>query len=180
MVLVASGRERRRRSFVAALFAAVTEGEALATASPGIEAGTTADALVARLFREEGRSLVRLARMFTDDRNAAEDLVQEAFIRLHRAADRINDPGTVTVWDHQWELHTDPKRIAALLNLAGVDARCGNLDADLAWSGCGCGPLTDLQYVACRPLPFKPSCSHAHQNRSRLPIPPKRGLTTLL
>lgn len=36
---------------------------------------------------------MRLARLFTDDRNAAEDLVQEAFIRLHRSADRIRDPG---------------------------------------------------------------------------------------
>ncbi len=50
------------------------------------------DALVAELFRLEGAQLVRLARLFTDDRNAAEDLVQEAFIRLHRAAHRIQDP----------------------------------------------------------------------------------------
>jgi RNA polymerase sigma-70 factor (sigma-E family) len=50
------------------------------------------DALVADLFAAEGANLVRLARIFTDDRNAAEDLVQEAFIRLHRAAHRINDP----------------------------------------------------------------------------------------
>jgi RNA polymerase sigma-70 factor (sigma-E family) len=49
-------------------------------------------ALVARMYREEGASLVRLARLFTDDRNAAEDLVQEAFIRLQRSAHRINDP----------------------------------------------------------------------------------------
>ncbi len=35
---------------------------------------------------------MRLARLFTDDRNAAEDLVQEAFIRLHRSAHRIHDP----------------------------------------------------------------------------------------
>ena len=48
--------------------------------------------LVARMYREEGPSLVRLARMFTDDRNAAEDLVQEAFIRLYRSAHRIQDP----------------------------------------------------------------------------------------
>lgn len=41
---------------------------------------------------QEGAALVRLARLFTDDRNAAEDLVQEAFIRLHRNADRIRDP----------------------------------------------------------------------------------------
>lgn len=33
-----------------------------------------------------------MARLFTDDRNAAEDLVQEAFIRLHRSVDRIRDP----------------------------------------------------------------------------------------
>jgi RNA polymerase sigma-70 factor (sigma-E family) len=51
-----------------------------------------ADALVAELFAAEGRSLVRLARIFCDDRAAAEDLVQEAFIRLHRSAGSIRDP----------------------------------------------------------------------------------------
>ena len=50
-----------------------------------------ADALVARLFTEEGHALVRLARLFVDDRNAAEDLVQEAFIRLARNTHRIHD-----------------------------------------------------------------------------------------
>ncbi|HSF87651.1 MAG TPA: SigE family RNA polymerase sigma factor [Acidimicrobiia bacterium] len=49
------------------------------------------DTLVARLYRDEGANLVRLARFFTDDRNAAEDLVQEAFIRLHRNAHKIRD-----------------------------------------------------------------------------------------
>jgi RNA polymerase sigma factor (sigma-70 family) len=50
-----------------------------------------ADRLVADLFRAEGRSLVRLARLFVDDRNAAEDLVQEVFIRLARNVHRIDD-----------------------------------------------------------------------------------------
>jgi RNA polymerase sigma-70 factor (sigma-E family) len=44
-----------------------------------------------RLFTEEGDSLVRLARLFVDDRTAAEDLVHEAFIRLARSAHRIRD-----------------------------------------------------------------------------------------
>ncbi len=52
-----------------------------------------ADALVARMFAEQGASLVRLARVFCDDRDAAEDLVQEAFIRLHRSAGSIRDLG---------------------------------------------------------------------------------------
>ena len=51
--------------------------------------GIDSDALVALLFEQEGAALVRLARLFTDDRNAAEDLVQEAFIRLHKSAHRI-------------------------------------------------------------------------------------------
>ncbi len=50
------------------------------------------DEFVADMFRAEGTSLVRLARLFVDDRNAAEDLVQEAFIRLARSARRIEDP----------------------------------------------------------------------------------------
>lgn len=63
----------------------------------GLMAGTVAsdavdaDALVAELFTEQSRSLVRLAGLFCDDRDAAEDLVQEAFIRLHRTADTIKD-----------------------------------------------------------------------------------------
>jgi RNA polymerase sigma factor (sigma-70 family) len=48
-----------------------------------------AEALVIDLFHREGRSLVRLARLFVDDRDAAEDIVQEAFLRLARHAGRI-------------------------------------------------------------------------------------------
>ena len=45
-------------------------------------AESDADALVLRLFRDEATRLVQMARWFVDDRTAAEDLVQEAFIKL--------------------------------------------------------------------------------------------------
>lgn len=46
---------------------------------------------VEALYHQEVVSLVRLARLFTDDRAGAEDIVQEAFIRLYRASHRIDD-----------------------------------------------------------------------------------------
>jgi RNA polymerase sigma factor (sigma-70 family) len=58
---------------------------------PATTVATDLDQLLVDLFEREGRSLVRLARLFVDDRNAAEDLVQEAFIRLARSASRIQD-----------------------------------------------------------------------------------------
>ena len=39
---------------------------------------------LARLFDENATSLVRLARLFVDHRDAAEDIVQEAFLRMAR------------------------------------------------------------------------------------------------
>jgi RNA polymerase sigma-70 factor (ECF subfamily) len=58
--------------------------------APEISWGT-AGMEVADLYRLEATNLVRLARFFVDDRDAAEDLVQEAFIRFARTSGRIRD-----------------------------------------------------------------------------------------
>ena len=83
---VASFAEGLRGVSVRWLLMTVERAQKVAAVIIGIDR----DTLVAQLFEQEGAALVRMARLFTDDRNAAEDLVQEAFIRLHKSAHRIH------------------------------------------------------------------------------------------
>jgi RNA polymerase sigma-70 factor (sigma-E family) len=55
-------------------------------------------ALMEDMYQREATTLVRLARLFTDDRSSAEDVVQEAFIRLFHSAHRIADRGRATAY----------------------------------------------------------------------------------
>lgn len=48
---------------------------------------------VAGLYAAHRLALVRLAVLLVDDVALAEDVVQDAFIQLHRRADRLDDPG---------------------------------------------------------------------------------------
>lgn len=70
----------------------VAAGGAFPAAVPTSVSVLPTEIVVGALFEEHAHQLVRLARLFVDDRNAAEDLVQEAFIRLARSADRIEKP----------------------------------------------------------------------------------------
>jgi RNA polymerase sigma-70 factor (sigma-E family) len=64
-------------------------GAAVAAGATAVD--STDDEFIVAMFQEHGLGLVRMVRMFVDDRNAAEDLVQEAFIRLARSSHRIED-----------------------------------------------------------------------------------------
>jgi RNA polymerase sigma-70 factor (sigma-E family) len=46
---------------------------------------------ISRLYREERRRLLRVAVLLAGDRSVAEDLVQEAFVALHRRWDSLAD-----------------------------------------------------------------------------------------
>src|SRR6476659_5837560 len=48
--------------------------------------------VLSNLFNKHVRSLVRMVRLFVYDRNAAEDMVREAFLRLLDALPRIRQP----------------------------------------------------------------------------------------
>ena len=63
-----------------------------ASAHTEVAVDTDTDVFVEAMYSEHGRGLVHMVRLFVDDRNAAEDLVQEAFIRLARSAHKIEDP----------------------------------------------------------------------------------------
>ena len=78
----------------AVVFAEWVSSEAVSTGW----ARADVDALIERLFGQEGARLVRLARFFVDDADAAEDLVQEAFIKLARSIHRVRDPDLVPAY----------------------------------------------------------------------------------
>ncbi len=56
------------------------------------------DAWLERLYASEAATLVRLARFFVDDRSAAEDLVQEAFIRLSASRRRLREEAAAAAY----------------------------------------------------------------------------------
>ena len=50
---------------------------------------------VDELYREQAVGMIRLALLLTGDRATAEDVVQDAFLGLYRAWDRVRDPDAV-------------------------------------------------------------------------------------
>jgi RNA polymerase sigma-70 factor (sigma-E family) len=67
------------------------DGTELRAPADDVGAAATVDALVERLYHAEAPRLVQMARWFVDDTTAAEDLVQEAFIRLSHNGHRIRE-----------------------------------------------------------------------------------------
>ncbi|MFI1455315.1 SigE family RNA polymerase sigma factor [Streptomyces roseus] len=61
-----------------------------ASAAPAVVAGTTVDHLT-ETYQAHYRSLLGLAALLLDDTASCEDVVQEAFIRVHSARNRVRD-----------------------------------------------------------------------------------------
>ncbi|WSW02070.1 SigE family RNA polymerase sigma factor [Streptomyces sp. NBC_01006] len=85
-----SGEEAAAQSAVAASGSASAAGAASAKAEPVVVAGTTVDHLT-ETYQAHYRSLLGLAALLLDDTASCEDVVQEAFIRVHSARNRVRD-----------------------------------------------------------------------------------------
>jgi RNA polymerase sigma-70 factor (sigma-E family) len=54
--------------------------------------GTADDDAFAAFFEEHYAPLVRLARLLVDDRGSGEEVVQDAFVRVYRRWEQVDDP----------------------------------------------------------------------------------------
>jgi RNA polymerase sigma-70 factor (sigma-E family) len=65
--------------------------------SMGAGSGTAAAGIEA-LFRTDYRRLVGLARLLVDDQGQAEEVVQDAFVALHRNWSKLREPDAAASW----------------------------------------------------------------------------------
>jgi len=66
-------------------------------AKSGLGPGSAEDG-IDRLYREHGLGLVRFALMLTGDQQTAEDVVQDAFLGLHRNWDQVRDHASLLAY----------------------------------------------------------------------------------
>jgi RNA polymerase sigma factor (sigma-70 family) len=71
----------------------VDQGPTIVTDVEIDPAGTGGWDRLEEVYRREHAPMVRLAHLLVRDRAVAEELVQDAFLRLHAHLDRVDDPG---------------------------------------------------------------------------------------
>ncbi|MCZ7535399.1 MAG: SigE family RNA polymerase sigma factor [Acidimicrobiia bacterium] len=64
------------------------------------------DEALSDLYQDHYRSLVRLAAILVDDREAAEDVVQDAFVKAYRSWGRLKDPAAAPAYLRSIVLNT--------------------------------------------------------------------------
>ncbi|WSJ68059.1 SigE family RNA polymerase sigma factor [Kitasatospora sp. NBC_01250] len=74
--------------------------EAEVTTAATDTAGASVD-LLTTTYQEHYRALLRLAALLLDDQSSCEDVVQEAFIRVHAARRRVREPEKILAYLRQ-------------------------------------------------------------------------------
>ncbi|MFG2004228.1 SigE family RNA polymerase sigma factor [Spirillospora sp. NPDC048911] len=93
-----------------------------------LESSTPAD--VGRLYRDHVLSLIRLAMLMVGDSPTAEDVVQEAFLGLHRRQGLLRDPDRALAYVRSAVLN----RCRSVLRRRAVARRFGQSQQPPAWS----------------------------------------------
>jgi RNA polymerase sigma-70 factor (sigma-E family) len=89
------------------------------TVNPAAAAPRTADEAVRMLYSTHWHQLVRLATLLTRDASVAEELVQDAFVSLHRRWSSLADPGAA----HGYLRTTVVNNARSALRHRGVEER---------------------------------------------------------
>lgn len=87
--------------------------------NPSAAVAVDRDDALRDLYQDHYRSLVRLAALLVDDRETAEDVVQDAFVKAYRSWGRINDPAAAPAYLRSIVCNTARSR----LRRRGVAAR---------------------------------------------------------
>jgi RNA polymerase sigma-70 factor (sigma-E family) len=117
-------------------------------------AATAADVRLASLHREHYRDLVRLAGLLLHDRGASEEVVQDAFVRLHVSWRSVRDPDRAAAWLRSSVLNGARSR----LRHAGVRRRhqpVGRRSQESAEDTAMAGEARDRVVVALQALPVR-------------------------
>lgn len=117
-------------------------------------AATSADAWLAALHREHYRDLVRMAGLLLHDRGASEEVVQDAFVKLHVGWRSVRDPDRAAAWLRSAVLNGARSR----LRHVGVRRRyqlVGRRSQESAEDTVLAGEARDRVAVALRALPVR-------------------------
>jgi RNA polymerase sigma-70 factor (sigma-E family) len=85
--------------------------EAIAVREPGVWTQTGRAAAVSQLFLAHHRRLVGLASVFVDDRETAEEVVQDAFLTLYRRWRLLRDPSAAVAYLNQCVVNGGRQRL---------------------------------------------------------------------
>jgi RNA polymerase sigma-70 factor (sigma-E family) len=95
-----------------------------ANAAPERDGGREAEAVLTELYRQHALRLIRLAYVMLGDRQAAEDVVQDAFAGLYRRWGRLSEPAKAALYLRSSVLNgcrTAIRRTRPVLELVDLD-----------------------------------------------------------
>jgi RNA polymerase sigma-70 factor (sigma-E family) len=98
---------------------------------PGPQPPPEADALVTALYQAHALGLTRLAYLMLGERQAAEDVVQEAFAGLYRRWDKLSDPAKALPYVRASVLNACRSQLRRHGRAPALTAEAGLADASL-------------------------------------------------